>query len=208
MNAAPVDIVASDYPAILRQRLDGLPLPGVSYIGKLELLENRLMAWFCSSRCPGEVVLKAYDLARAWRDQNLVVVSGFHSRMEQEFFRFLVRGSQPIVACPARSLHGMRLPPKWREPLCQDRLLVISPFPPGRRRLTIGLARERNRFVSQLADQVFVAHAAAGGKTEDLCKEIKDGRKPIFTIDCPENAELIAMGARCIETPEVSPRLT
>jgi predicted Rossmann fold nucleotide-binding protein DprA/Smf involved in DNA uptake len=208
MNANLIDIVASEYPPFLRNRLDGHPLPGLSYIGKLEILEKRLMAWFCSSRCPGEVVLRTYDLARTCREQGVVVVSGFHSRMEKEVFRFLVRGSQPIVVCPARSLHRMRLPSGWREALSQDRLLVISPFCAGFRRLTARLARERNRFVAQLADEIFVAHAAAGGKTEELCQWISSKGKPCLTIDCSENGELIAMGARCIETPDVSPRVT
>jgi len=208
MNANPIEIGASDYPPVLRRRLDSYPLSGLSYIGKLEILEKRLMGWFCSSRCPGEVVLRTYDLARTCRDQGIVVVSGFHSRMEKEFFRFLARGTQPMVVCPARGLHRMRLPSGWREALSQDRLLVISPFAPGCHRLTAGLARERNRFVAQLADEIFVAHASAGGKTEDLCQWIRSRGKPWLTIDCAENGELIAMGARCTETPEVSPRVT
>ncbi len=200
MNVNPVELEASDYPAILRRRLNGYPLSGMSHVGKLEILEERLMAWFCSSRCPGEVVLRTYDLARTWRDQGIVVVSGFHSRMEKELFRFLARGTQPIVVCPARSLDRMRLPSEWREAVSHDRLLVISPFAPGCRRLTADLARERNRFVAQLADEIFVAHAASGGKTEELFQWIRSKGKPCSTIDCPENGELIAMGAPCTKT--------
>ncbi len=208
MNANPIEVDASNYPPILRRRLDSYPLSSLSYIGKLEILENRLMAWFCSSLCPGEVVLRTYDLARTCRDQGIVVVSGFHSRMEKEFLRFLVRGTQPIVFCPARSLHRMRLPSAWSEALRQDRLLVISPFAPGCRRLTADLALERNRFVAQLADEIFVAHAAAGGRTEELCQWIKSKGKPWLTVDCVENTELIAMGARRTEMSKLSPRET
>ncbi len=208
MNANPIEVGDSDYPPILRRRLESYPLSGLSYIGKLEILENRLMAWFCSSLCPVEVVLRTYDLARTCRDQGIVVVSGFHSRMEKEFYRFLARGTQPMVVCPARGLHRMRLQSVWRDAIRQDRLLVISPFAPGCRRLTADLALERNRFVAQLADEIFVAHAVPGGKTEALCQWIRSRGKPWFTIDCAENGELIAMGARCTETPEVSPRVT
>ena len=105
MNANPIEVGASDYPPILRKCLDSYPLSGLSYIGKLEILEKRLMAWFCSSRCPGEVVLRTYDLARTCRDQGIVVVSGFHSRMEKEFFRFLrVEPSRWWSAPPAVSI--------------------------------------------------------------------------------------------------------
>ncbi len=188
MNVNPIEVAASDYPPILRSRLNGYPLSRLSYLGKLEILERRLMGWFCSSRCPGEVVLRTYDLARTWRDQGIVVVSGFHSRMEQEFFRFLSRGTQPMVVCPARSLSRMRLPSGWREAVSQERLLVISPFAPVYRRLTADLARERNRFVAQLADEIFVAHAAPGGKTAELFQWIRSKGKPCLTFDCPENA--------------------
>ncbi len=136
------------------------------------------------------------------------MVSGFHSWMEQEFFRFLSRGTQPMVVCRARSLYRMRLPSEWREAVSQDRLLVISPFAPVCRRLTAGLAQERNRFVAQLADEIFVAHAAHCGKTEELFQWIRSKGKPCLTIDCPENVELIAMGARCTKTLETSPRVT
>ena len=43
-------------------------LPAVSSKGNLSLLDEPLTALFCSNRCPGDLILKTYDLARAMRD--------------------------------------------------------------------------------------------------------------------------------------------
>jgi hypothetical protein len=50
--------------------------------------------------------------------------------------------------------------------------------------------------VAALADAVFVATASPGGKTESLCREIVAWGKPLWTVAGPENANLLALGAR------------
>ena len=39
--------------------------PETIYRGNLSLLNQPLTALFCSNRCPGDLILKTYDLARA-----------------------------------------------------------------------------------------------------------------------------------------------
>lgn len=43
-------------------------LPETAHVGNLGLLDEPLTALFCSQRCPGDLILKTYDLARAMRD--------------------------------------------------------------------------------------------------------------------------------------------
>ena len=49
-------------------------LPKVKSKGNLSLLDEPLTALFCSNRCPGDLILKTYDLAkshaRLWRAGN------------------------------------------------------------------------------------------------------------------------------------------
>ena len=52
------------------------------------------------------------------------------------------------------------------------------------------------RSVAALADAIFVAHASLGGKTESLCREIVAWGKPLWTVAGPENANLLALGAK------------
>lgn len=180
------------YPVTLRGRAD-CPAT-LTLIGNGDILANRTLGLLCSVRCPGAVILKAYDLAVALRDAGVTVAGGFHSPMERECLRVLLRGTQPVIVCPARSIETMRVPAEWREPIEQGRLLIVSPFATGKRRATTALAQERNRFVAALADAVMVAHATRDGRTEALCREFVAWRKPLYTFDTPENANLLALG--------------
>ena len=87
----------------------------MSSIGNQSILDDAdLTALFCSSRCPGDVILKMYDLARAMRDPDVPVIGGFQSPMERECLRLLLRGDQPVVVCPARGIENV--PPLSKSP--------------------------------------------------------------------------------------------
>src|SRR5439155_11842719 len=111
------------------------------------------------------------------------VVGGFHTPMEKECLALLLRGTQPLVVCPARSIEGMRLPLVWREPIKEGRLLLLSPFTGSQDRPTADMSIFRNRFVAALADRIFVAYASPGGKTESLCREALSWGKELYTFD-------------------------
>jgi predicted Rossmann fold nucleotide-binding protein DprA/Smf involved in DNA uptake len=174
--------------------------PAIAALGTVALLRSPLLALFCSIRCPGKLILETYDLARALRDAGIPVVSGFHTPMEKECLDLLLRGNQPVIMCPARSIEGMRVPSALKTAVESGRMLLLSPFKPKDRRATAKLAEERNRFVAALASEVFVAYAHEGGKTEQLCRNLIAARKPVFTFDAHANARLIALGSAPITT--------
>jgi predicted Rossmann fold nucleotide-binding protein DprA/Smf involved in DNA uptake len=162
-------LIASDarYPARLRERLGDVAPGQISALGNLDLLAVRKTALFSSARCPGNVILTAYDQAAKWRDAGRCVISGFHSPVEKECLQILLRGSQPIIICPARSLPE-RVPPAWKNPLTNGRLLILSRFNENECRVTIELSTRRNEFVAALADEMWFAHIASGGKMQRL----------------------------------------
>ena len=47
-----------------------------------------------------------------------------------------------------------------------------------------------------LADEIFVAHASPGGKTESLCREIVAWDKPLWIVASPKIANLLTLGAK------------
>lgn len=108
-------------------------------IGNQHLLDTNLLGVFCSIRCPGNIILNTYDCIRILRDAGVAIVSGFHSPIEKDCLDILLKGTQPIVICPARGIVRMRIPSAWRKPIDQGRLLILSPFdeklkdPPYRR---------------------------------------------------------------------------
>jgi len=134
-------------------------------------LRGRKLALFSSVKCPGDIILKTFDLAQHLRDQGVTVIGGFHSPMEQECLRILLRGKQPVIWCPARSIDGMVIRRDLRPPLDDGRLLILSPFEEKHRRQTAELAAIRNRFVAAVADAIFIAYASPGGKIEELARE-------------------------------------
>ena len=97
-------------------------------LGPVALLAARKTALFCSSQTPGDAILRAHDTARQLRDEGITVVSGFHSPIEKECLRILLRGKQPIIICQARAIERMRIPPECRAAFEADRLLLLSPF--------------------------------------------------------------------------------
>ncbi|WIG60150.1 MAG: hypothetical protein OJF49_002898 [Ktedonobacterales bacterium] len=189
------------YPAGVRSAFTTLPT--LIAIGDPAILLRPSLAFLCSVRCPGSIILAAYDLAIALRDAGIPVIGGFHSPMERECLRLLLRGSQPVILCPARDIARMRLPAAWRAPIEQGRLLILSPFD-NAPRLTAATALTRNRFAAALATAVFAAYASPGGKIEALTSEIVTWGKPLFTLEDDHNASLLALGARPVRPAGVA----
>lgn len=159
----------SIYPARVRARLGGHAPKQLYAFGNMALLAQPKTALFSSSRCPGDAILRTYDQAASWREARRCVVSGFHSPVEKECLRILLRGNGPIIVCPARGMPS-RMPPEWIKPLADGRMLILSIFPPSVLRKTAALAAERNDFVAALADDIWIAHVTPGGKLDKLKK--------------------------------------
>ena len=189
----PVSIktyLKTDTPEMIwaRGNIDLLP-------GQNNTLKENLWALFCSSKCPAEIILKAHDMAQKFKDLGTPTISGFHSPVEQECLRVLLRGTQPILLCPARGIENMRLRSEWKKPFSDRRLLILSIFG-GRDRSTQARAIQRNAFVAALADKVCIAHAAEGSKTLEFAQTILKWGKPVFTFDSSSNKALFQLGAQ------------
>jgi predicted Rossmann fold nucleotide-binding protein DprA/Smf involved in DNA uptake len=164
--------------------------------GPTRLLENEKTGFFCSSQCPGAVILKTFDAITQMRDQGRTLIGGFHSPMEWECLGILLRGRQPVIWVPARSIVGMHLKPELQPAFAAGRLLILSPFEPKHNRITAALADARNRLIGAVADRVFVAHAAPASRTLALAMELRDEGKPMLTVDDPANAHLLGFATK------------
>jgi predicted Rossmann fold nucleotide-binding protein DprA/Smf involved in DNA uptake len=156
-------------------------------LGDVELLARPTLALVCSAKAPAAIILQIHDLAQRWRVEGPVIIGGFHAPPEAEALDVLLRGPQPVIVCPARSLARMRLKPAYRAALAAGRLLMLSPFPETVRRTTTKTAVRRNRVVAALADEVLVAHAHPGSKTARLAAEVAGWGKPVWTLRHPSN---------------------
>lgn len=170
----------------------------LNILGQGHLLFDNSVALLCSAKAPAGILLAVHDLAQQWRQGTQVIISGFHSPVEQEAFEILLRGPGQVIYCPARSL-PKRLKPAWRTALDAGRLTLISPFPNTIRRATKETAIFRNRFIAALADTIFIAYAHPGSSTEQLAKEVLEWGKPVRTLSHESTNSLRAIGVTLFE---------
>ncbi len=173
----------------------------VYIVGDPAILDRPKIALFCSVKCPGKLILETYDLAKRFRNEGVLVISPFHSPMEQECLRILLRSPHPVIWALARGVYR-QIPSKpvdCRTAVAEGRLVMATTFPDTVRHITAETATTRNRLVVDMADAVVVAHAAPGSKMEALCREVLAASKPLYTFDQPANAGILAIGAKRIE---------
>jgi len=179
LTLAPAD---ARYPARLRGRLGEAAPAQLSTLGNLALLALPKTGLFCSARCPGAAILRAYDQAAHWRDAGRCIISGFHSPVEKECLRILLRGTSPIIICPARNL-PTRIRPELQTPLEKGRLLLLSGFNDTENRVTTELANRRNFLVAGLATDAYFAYITLGGQAERLTQSLFSWNVPFNVGD-------------------------
>jgi predicted Rossmann fold nucleotide-binding protein DprA/Smf involved in DNA uptake len=174
MNLTVLKSTDAAYPARLHERLGEHAPRTLTCIGDLASLSQSKSGLFCSVRCPGDAILAAYDAAQKLRDEGVTVISGFHSPVEKECLRILLRGTQPIIVCLARAMEKIRIPAHWRGALDTGRLLVLSPFEKRPRRPTVESSYQRNELVAALSDEALIVHAEPGGNIARISELVRD----------------------------------
>ena len=190
-----------NYPKRLKNYLKTEAPETIWTCGNINLLpttdaafNGKLWALFCSKKCPGELILKTHDLAQKFKEKGIPTIGGYHSPVEKECLRVLLRGSQPILLCPARNIENMQLKSAWKDAFAEERLLILSIF--ENKRSTAALASQRNAFVAALADKICIAHAAEDSKTLEFAQMITTWGKPVFTFETEANDALFQLGAQ------------
>ncbi len=130
--------------------------------GSAALLDRPVTAFLCSTHCPGDKVLEAYDWARRQCDEGGTVISGFHTPVEKDVLAILARRGANILWVPARDL-PKRIPTDLQSAFQEERLVILSPFAPGQpSRPTKASCSLRNRFVLHWTPDHYIPHVAPG----------------------------------------------
>lgn len=133
------------------------------HLGKVDLLQNAPVAFFCSTRCDGDSVLKAYEWARQQCDLGTTVISGFHTPVEKDVYAILARRGAKLIHCYAKRLPLKRPTPEQRELMNAGRLLLIAPKECANLpRPSKQSCSRRNCFVADKAERIYVASMHAG----------------------------------------------
>lgn len=141
-------------------------------VGKSSLLAEPLLGFISSRECPGHVLLETLDQVPEWVKAGRVIVSGFHSPLEQQVLRSVLRRKAGrVVKVLARGMSDYRPSSDERQPLATGRMLVITACPPEVRRTTRETALARNRLVLALVNEVIAPYVAEGSPLAVLLKE-------------------------------------
>ena len=109
-----------------------------------------------------------------------VYLGGFHSPPEQKILEELLKRRARIIYCPAWGLDGA-MRPDVLSALEDNRMLFLemctgdTHVAPG----TLAAAEQRNRFVIQNADKLWIPHVTKGGMLDRLLKEMNASGKLI-----------------------------
>jgi predicted Rossmann fold nucleotide-binding protein DprA/Smf involved in DNA uptake len=169
----------ASWPRHLNDRLEMAAPAELWAVGNHDILARRKLGLFCSVHCPDHVLQAAAGGVHGLRNDDVAVVSGFHSPVEKECLRVLLEDNVPAVVGFARSLKRIRIPSAWRRPLREGRLLVISSFDDLPRSPTRKSSRQRNELIAAMSDEVLILHAHPGGNIERLTRIIHRWRIPI-----------------------------
>ena len=132
-------------------------------IGNVVLLDCHLTGLLCSRKCPADTILEAYDRFKEWAaNPEVTVISSFHSPVEKECLRLLLKGKANIILCPAREIKHLQVPNDWKPAFESGRMLILSSF--KEKRADRHTAQERNKLVMQLANDLYLPFATLGGQ--------------------------------------------
>lgn len=166
MKAAPVPM-----PPHCAQRVGAEVVTRIVGVGEKALLAEPLLGLIASRECPGHVLLETLDRVPEWVKAGRVIVSGFHSPLEQQVLRSVLRRKGRVVKVLARGMTDYRPTAEEREPLAAGRMLVITACPPEVRRTTRDTALARNRLVLALSSEIVVPYVADDSPLASLLKE-------------------------------------
>jgi len=170
MKPAPVIL-----PAHCAQRVGPELAARIVGAGETALLTEPLLGLIASRECPGHVLLETLDRVPEWVKAGRVIVSGFHSPLEQQVLRSVLRRRGRVVKVLARGFDdksGDYHPlPDERAPLAAGRMLVLTACPPEVRRTTRETALARNSLVLALASELVAPYVAADSPLAQLLEE-------------------------------------
>jgi predicted Rossmann fold nucleotide-binding protein DprA/Smf involved in DNA uptake len=153
----------------------------ITYLGNQDLLKRHKVGFLASSKIATLSVLPTLDWASmmAKRD-DVAVVIGCHSPLEEQALSFLLKGKCGIIIALHRGIYH-KVPEMYCSALTADRLLFISIFNDRVTRPGRANALRRNRFITTLADDMVFSSLSPTSSLYAIYTDIKD-TKPITLL--------------------------
>lgn len=143
-------------------------------LGNKELLNLHKTAFLCSRTVSSGAVLRSYDWAMQLNVEQIVVVSGFQSKLEKDVLRLLNKRRASIILILARKMYK-EIPDEFQPFMADNRLLVISTSSAIRN--AKDAADRRNKYIAQLADDIVFGYINEGSSLHTIYTDNFDKSK-------------------------------
>lgn len=123
-------------------------------IGNLKLKSCCCIGYFASSKIATLSVFPTLDWASEIAKQDdVAIVSGFHSKLEREVLDILLKGRCGIICVLARPIYKV-IPKKFRNAYNQSRILFISHNTAKSTMTSRHLCQKRNEYIASISDEL------------------------------------------------------
>ena len=124
-----------------------------TYLGNKALLDRWKIGFLASRKISTSTILPTLDWAVSVSQRtDIVVVSGFHSRLEKSVLKFLLQGKCGIIVVLARGMYR-QLPKLYEAAMNENRLLIIALEKETITRVSEYTAHKRNKYVERLVNE-------------------------------------------------------
>lgn len=125
-----------------------------TYLGNKELLKMKKVGFLASRKISTLSILPTLDWAmQVFKQKDIAIVSGFHSKMERDVLKILLQGECGIIVVLARGMYR-KLPKQYEVAMLQNRLLIISYEKESVTRVSEATAHKRNDYVREIVDEM------------------------------------------------------
>ena len=149
------------------------------YCGNISLLDQPKHGFLCSRCTKSSVILPCLDWAVGHAHGDAVVMSTFHSEMEDAVLDMLLPGTCPIIIVLGRSLYKI-VPEKLRPALDSGRLLIVSISNQGR--ISRESAFAANEYICNNSDSITFGYLSQDSSLRTLFDDAVAKNKQVQVI--------------------------
>ena len=151
----------------------------MNYLGNISLLDQPKHGFLCSRCTKSSVILPCLDWAVGHAHGDAVVMSTFHSEMEDAVLDMLLPGTCPIILVLGRSLYKV-VPEKLRPALDSGRLLIVSISNQGR--ISRESAFAANEYICNNSDSITFGYLSQDSSLRTLFDDAVAKNKQVQVI--------------------------
>lgn len=152
-----------------------------TYLGNQDLLKQHKVGFLASSKIAVLSVLPTLDWAtETAKHEDTTVVIGCHSRLEEQALSFLLRGKCGIIIALHKRMYR-NIPEVYQQAYNDGRLLFVSQFSENVTRPGRVNAMKRNRYITELSDEMVFSSLSSESSLYELYENIKDN-KPVTLL--------------------------